>query len=37
MLLMTLSRRSLLSASAALVGSTTLPARLWAQTPKEDG
>ena len=37
MLLMTLSRRSLLSASAALLGSTALPATLWAQTPKRGG
>ncbi len=37
MKLFSLSRRSLLSGSAALLASTAMPARLWAQTPKAGG
>lgn len=37
MSILTLSRRSVLSGSVALMASTALPARLWAQTPKKGG
>ncbi|MFI0846722.1 ABC transporter substrate-binding protein [Mesorhizobium sp. IMUNJ 23232] len=37
MSILTLSRRSVLSGSVALMASTALPASLWAQTPKRGG